>query len=77
MDRFIKVPSILVTSEDLREAELSDGEIKPFEGFAIINIDEIAYICQNDKTCSVYMKSGDYIEVNLEIDEIGMLIGCK
>ena len=77
MDNFIKVPSVLVTSEDLREAELSNNEAKSFEGFAIINIGEIAYICGNDKSSSVYFKSGDYIEVNLELDEIGMLIGCK
>ena len=64
-------------AKDVEDSELTGQEVESFDGLAIINIEEIAYICQNDKTCSVYMKSGDYLEVNVELDEIGMLIGCK
>lgn len=64
-------------AKDIEEAELTNSEVEAFDGLSIINVEEIAYVCQNDASCSVYMKSGDYLEVNLDIDLIGSLIGCK
>jgi len=64
-------------AKDIEDSEITGNEVEFFEGLSIINIQEIAYVCQNDKSCSVYMKSGDYLEVNLEIDEIGLMIDCK
>lgn len=64
-------------AKDIEESEITGSEVEGFDGLSIINIEEIAYICQNDKTCSVYMKSGDYLEVNVDIDLIGEYIGCK
>lgn len=77
LDKYIKVPTKLAAAEDIRESELSGKEVEPYDGFSIINIDEIAYVCDNNESCSVYMKSGDYLEVNLSIDDIASLIGCK
>lgn len=77
MDKFIKVPTKLAMAKDIEDSEITGQEVEAFDGFSIINIEEIAYVCDNGESCSVYMKSSDYLEVNLSIDDIASLIGCK
>lgn len=64
-------------AKDIEDSELTGQEVEVFNGLAIINVEEIAYICENDTTCSVYMKSGDYLEVNVSLDVMASYIGCK
>jgi len=72
--KFLKIPARLITNKDAKEAELSGKEEEWFEGYALININEIEYICADEDISSIYFKSGGSIECTLNLDELSLIL---
>ena len=74
MIKFLKLPVRLTTNQEVKDAEISGKEEDWFEGFALVNISEIEYICAGEETCSIYFKSGSWIECTTEIDVLEAIL---
>ena len=75
--KFIKVPTKLTLGQELEESKLTDKEPESYNGFSIINLDELEFICGDEEVCTVYFKSGGSLDILLTLDEINLLIGGK
>ena len=73
--RFITLPTKLIKTSDVEKSELLGKEEEDwYDGFSALNVDEIEYICEADEFCSVYMKSGTPLEINLKLSDLTELL---